>query len=230
MTKKILVFILGSSNSEYRELHNTIKQTWYTRKHKDVEILFYTDNEKQINKSNYPILSDEELILPCNDGMHNIGVKTIMAFEWALQMYNFNYIFRCNMGSFVDTNKLINFVSTKPSTKFYCGIIGTFCNLIKFASGSGYFLSKDLVELIVKNKTMWEHNLIDDVALGLFMKNFDIPINETATRLSFTDVEPLYQIGNEEVDYISPEHLYHIRCRSTHRDKDFKKLKELFEQ
>ena len=44
----------------------------------------------------------------------------------------------------------------------------------KFASGSGYFISKDLIKIVITNKNKWKHGLIDDVALGVILNKVKI--------------------------------------------------------
>jgi len=228
--KKVVILILGSTNSDYEDLTQTIKDTWFNIKNEDVEILFYTDNSKQEVKVDYPILNGSELILPCADGYHNIGIKTLMAFEWVLTNYNPDYIFRCNLGSFVDSNKIMQFLQDKPTYQFYCGIVGEAFNLIKFASGSGYFLSNDLIKLIVDNNHLWAHSLCDDVAVGYLLNQFNICPNMLAKRLSYCNEEIYYQIGANTVNDIPNNQLYHIRCRSNDRKNDIAKINNLYAQ
>lgn len=228
--KKVVILVMCSSNSHYKRLENAIKETWFNIKNDNVEIIFYSDNEKIENKSEYPVLIGNDLILPCDDGFLNLGHKTIKAFEWVNNNYNYDYIYRSNLGAYIDSNKLIKFIEGKSKNKFYCGIVGKTQTGVKipFASGSGYFLSKDLVEIVLTNKHLWNHNIVDDVALGELLLKFSIDVDESARRLNYCDNKVFYQIGELDVDHIDNSELYHIRLRSDNREIDINRMSDLY--
>ena len=91
---------------------------------------------------------------------------------------------------------------------FYAGFIGNHHG-INFASGSGYFISKDLVIRVLQNKDLWDHNLVDDVSLGKLL-----------TRNFFVDIQKVERIDLESSDYDSkrildnPRNVFHYRCKS----------------
>jgi hypothetical protein len=75
---------------------------------------------------------------------------------------------------------------------------------------------------------LFNHQVIDDVALGEFMANRHIPINKQAIRLSYVNDLVEYHIGDRTVDHIDHNLIYHIRLRSSDRNIDIKKMHELF--
>lgn len=232
--KKVIILVMCSSNPDYKKLENNIKETWFNIKNDDVEIIFYSDNEKIENKSEYPVLIGNDLILPCDDGFFNLGHKTIKAFDWVNKNYNYDYIYRSNLGAYVDSNKLIKFIEGKNKTKFYCGIVGKdsyyLGREVTFASGSGYFLSNDLVEIVLSNEHLWNHNIVDDVALGELLSKFSINVDKSAMRLNYCDNKVFYQIGDLDVDHIDKSELYHIRLRSDSREIDINRMSNLYEE
>jgi len=220
-----------SSASKFKKLETTIKKTWASNCHPNIKLIFYKDNGESLFKKKVPILKDTNLILPCKDGYFNCTEKTLQAFEYVSANFNFEYIFRTNLGSFINFHKIVAFLIDKPINKFYCGIIGTYKHddkSIMYASGSGYFLSNDLVELIVSDRNRFNHNLIDDVALGEFLANHNVGINQEAKRLSYNDNQVEYQIGTETVKTIDDGLLYHVRLRSSNRDRDIERMQILF--
>lgn len=232
LNKKVIILVMCSSNSLYKELEESIKETWFNSRGSDIEIIFYSDNDNEINKLDYPLLRGNNLILPCDDGYFNLGKKTIMAFDWVSKNYTYDYIYRSNLGAFINIKNLLTFLKNKPKDKFYCGIIGKlFLNKeIKFASGSGYILSNDVVNIILDNKDKWNHSIIDDVALGELLSNLKIELDETARRLSYCDDDVYYQIGESDVDEIVDDEIYHIRLRSNNRTKDINNMHYLWEK
>ena len=53
ISKKVVILVMSStSKSEYVEIEESIKQTWYNLRNDDVEIIFYKDNQNLTYKSN----------------------------------------------------------------------------------------------------------------------------------------------------------------------------------
>jgi hypothetical protein len=137
-----------------------------------------------------------------------IGKKTLDAFEACVQEMDFDYIFRTNVSSYVDLQTLNDFIQDKPKENYYAGTLGNHQG-IDFASGSGYFISKDLVVKVLKNRGLWDHNLIDDVSLGkLLTKTLQIEIEEVA-RIDIDSVETVF----EKIE-ASKLGTYHYRCKA----------------
>jgi len=88
----------------------------------------------------------------------------------------------------------------------YSGLIG-YHNNIKFASGAGMLLSKQLCYSLINSKNSLDYNLIDDVSIGLLLQNINIsPLTRFET---FKYENNVNQISKEMIkDY------YHFRCKS----------------
>ncbi len=155
-----------------------------------------------------------------------------MAFDWVLKNYEFDYIYRSNLGAFVFPDRVVKFLDDKPKNNFYCGIIGEdtfyFGRKIRFASGSGFFLSKDLVKLVSDKKNEFVYNSVDDVAMGEFLSRYNVEINKSAKRYNMCDDDEFYQIGDEKVDSIDDQDIYHIRLRSEDRSKDIERMVSIY--
>jgi hypothetical protein len=232
--KSVVILVLCSSNQNFKKLEHAIKETWFNYGNDEVEILFYADNDAFEIKSQHPVFDGCNLILPCHDGYHNCGVKTLLALDWVRQNYEYRYIYRSNLGAYVNPDKLLTFLTDKPARRFYCGIVGEdsahFGRPVKFASGSGYFLSRDVVDIVAENYRMWDHSAIDDVALGDLLSKFDIAIDKSARRLNLCNDRRFYQIGDRTVDSIPKNEIYHVRLRSDNREQDIERMRQLYEE
>lgn len=237
--KKVVIMVMASSSPNFKILEEGIKNTWFNMKNDEVDIIFYEDNQLHDEKFDYPILKENNLILPCNDGYYNCGIKTILAYEWLLSNYEFEYVYRSNLGAFVWPDKILTFLEDKPKNNFYSGIfLNDTYNLgfnVSYASGSGYFLSKDLVQKIVDNKNIWPHQAVDDVALGYVLDKFGVGVDKRATGkiLCLDDENQYYWQYNKNgvfVDFVPDDEIYHARLR--HKDglrhKDVEKMKEIY--
>lgn len=165
--KKILILILSCNHPVYKLLANEgINKTWNSIDIDNMPTFFYEGGYKESYRDKSTIYLTE------SDDYANITKKTIEAFSYCIDNFDFDYIFRTNSSSYVNKYKLLEWLSDKPLNNFYSGIIGVHNN-IKYASGSGYSISKDLVEKILKNKNLIDINDYDDISVGKFL-NTDI--------------------------------------------------------
>lgn len=231
--KKIIVLVMCASNkrnTDYLALERCIKNTWFNIQHPDTEIIFYKGWESY-KKIETPIYRTPDLILPVIDRLELLNEKTLMAFEWINTNYNFEYIYRSNLGAYVNTSRLVTFLEDKPKEKFYCGIKEQE-QYGPFASGAGYFLSKDLIDLILKYKSNWPSTVVqpDDQTLGYFMHVMRVPVHLGAKRKNICNNLITYNINDVKtyVPRIPEEELYHIRLRSSDRKLDIENMKKIY--
>jgi len=227
---KILILVLSSVNDIQIE---PIKQTWASYKLPEIDIFFYYGKNDLKN-------TDRDIYLDVMEKYENMGYKTLKMFEY-IKDFEYDYVFRTNTSSYVNQEKLLEFLSDKPRDNFYCGIKG-YCG-IYFCSGCGYFLSKNLVNMILENKNNWNHDLVDDVALGKLFLNLNIHPTDIAKRLDIWISEIPYQVKNStnrfmyhtnnkivnELEYDSIKDFYHFRCKQTDRNNDIVIIKKLYE-
>jgi hypothetical protein len=82
------------------------------------------------------------------------------------------------MSSVVNLNNLYDFVINNKND--YSGVIGHINN-IKFASGAGILLSKQLCSNLITYKNLLNYNLIDDLSIGLLFQTNNViiyPLNK----------------------------------------------------
>ena len=197
---KILILVLSfNDNAIYSKFYKTQKETWDSEKIDGVETFYYFGN------SNKNEIIGNDIFVDVNESIHNYGYKTINTFE-LINDLEFDYVFRTNSSSYVDKKMLLEYVETKPKENYYSGMIGNYDG-INFASGSGYFISKDLIKLVLNQKDNWNHLLIDDVAIAkiLFDNNINPYLNER------------FDVINEiEI----PVNFFHYRLKNKNRDFD----------
>lgn len=162
----------------------------------DVETLFYYSGARLEEEG-------DTLVVPVPEGLQNIGRRTISCFEYLLTHRSIDVVFRTNASSYVDLINLRNYAIQHLTPRFYSGVVAQ--RKIPYASGAGYFLSRDLVKRVVDAASDWHHDLTEDRALGeLLARNGIHPL--PAPRQQFRIKPALHQVDTS---------LYHFRCRTT---------------
>lgn len=219
---KVLILVLSSRNDKYQLMIDTIKETWGSNKQENVDIIYYFGNN---NKTE---MIDNNLYLTTSEKHSMMGPRTLNAFEYLINE-DFDYIFRVNAGCYIRQDILLEFLKNKPRENFYSGIIGNYMG-ITYCSGSGYFLSKDIVKKLVKDKNNLRlyysngQNCVDDVAVGEMITRFGVKPDLNAIRLSICDGKNEYQIGDKTVSNIDDGKIYHYRLRSNNRYDDINNM------
>lgn len=208
-----LLAVLSTQNNLYKPLHDTLEATCYSIVHPEVEVVyFYGHPLKENDGRNY--------YFDIPEGWHAITAKTLKAFEFFLTK-DFDYFFRANESCYNVQDRLAEWLKDKPKTNFYAGFEGSYG--IPFMLGSGYVLSRDVVEYVVQNKDKWDFSIPDDVALGKLLHNF--PFYNKFGYCLFGVVGDTYDIWKyvdgvkteyHNVKHVTKQHFdgcFHIRCK-----------------
>lgn len=204
---KIVILVLSKDDEIYSKLEDCIRKTWASNS--DIKIFYYYGG------SSFFRVIDDRIYTIHKESLYNIGYKTIDSLEYLYNNVDFDYIFRTNSSSYINIKNLIDFLIDKPINSFYSARVNTELNTgIKFGSGSGYFISKDIVKFIIENKEKWNHNLIDDVSLGDLLLNNGFKLTPS-NRLDIDNIidNKLYY-GDNLVDESKLNQNFHFRCKS----------------
>jgi hypothetical protein len=192
---RTLVLVLASYGPPFSMLSRAVKETWGSVEVPDVETLFYRGGTTLAVDGN-------DLRVPAADDHVNMGRKTLACFEYVLGHREFDVVFRTNLSCYVDLPNLRDFTEAYATPRFYAGVLGT--GPVPYASGAGYFLSRDLVELVVEHGEAWDHGLIDDVALGVLLAGLGVA-PQPAPRQDFDRVRQVKRLDRAQ---------FHFRCRT----------------
>jgi hypothetical protein len=184
--KQVLILVQSSMIPGYDKLFEINKDTWGT----GFDVWYYFGRIDQEN--------DVERVYNClyfklpEDAYIE---KNLIAFKWIYENVLFDYIFFCCSGSYVDKVEMQKFIEDKPLNNFYCGIAGCAFGA-DFASGSGFFISKDLVKMVIDNteeiKGYHLGKIYNDVEIGRFLTTHGVLIAPGARRSNTEIVEGCY--------------------------------------
>jgi hypothetical protein len=178
---KILILAIYSNNKYYQQMLK-IQRSYY-HNFKNVSSFFIDFRQNQMNDVE---IENDFIYVKGEDTYLNITYKTINALEYALKNLQFDYIIRTNMSTIINIPQLYNYCLQLPTKDIYTS--GCMMNLqwldpksgIKdkslfgtiFASGTSIIMSKNVIQFIIQHKSKIRYDIIDDVAIGIFISNY----------------------------------------------------------
>jgi hypothetical protein len=151
-----------------------------------------------------------------------VGMKVLLGLRHVIENYEFDYLFRTNSSSYVSIESLEKFASKLPSKKVFYGPEATL-GKIKFRSGSGYLLSKDVVQGVLDNHTSWEHCVPEDVAISRVIELRNLAIQKTTTRIDILDVK-----DSQKISPALEQDIFHFRCKSSYPEVSIDLMKKIY--
>ena len=219
---KLLLMVI-SSNTYPAMRNSNAQQKIYKKKDNDFQAYWYRGIEKNRQLSKSFELKNQDLILDCSDDSRQMGQKTLQAFEWALHNVNFQYLIRPTPSSYVNLDYIEKLIDDDffKNEIVYAGTVHSIKDKdeIKkfFISGSTLILNRKCVELIVENKTQWNHDYWDDVALADLLQNLDIePIDLPRTDIKGNPFKQNIKIDNYQFRCRADNHYYYPRVIEAH--------------
>ena len=200
---KILILILSSNTYPSSRNKKAIKKTWGSDLSDNFRIIFYESGKDEK-------IVEDTLFVETDTSTKNLGLKLLLALDWCNKNVDYDFIFRTNTSSFVNTMELENYILANLIDKeyVYCGtpLVRDYKESnkkINFLSGAGIIFNKKTIQLILKKKNQWDHNEWEDVSIGKLLGENNIP---------FTDGKR-QDIENNFYDNIIDKTNYHYRCR-----------------
>jgi len=226
---KIIILILSTKDTRYDDFVKSCTEGWVKKARENgFRCIFYSGGAERNS------LENDNLLLDCDDSLSGTALKLYKALEFIENnKIHYTHIYRTNLSSFIFIDTFKKY-SEKINDDIYAGVIGCFNKVtlfnkfhllstfaskflafqaLKFASGSGFFLSRNhILKLINTDKINF--NYIDDVMLGSVLEGIKI--------VSI----PRYDIVNNLPSKYE-SNCFHVRLKSTNRQNDAIRLKLL---
>ena len=207
---KITTLIISSDTYPATRNIKAQKKIYLETSNPQENIYWYRQgNKSQLNGKKANLIKND-LFLDIPDDTLSMGKKTILAFEWAEENLEYDFIVRPTPSSYVNFYNLKKFINEKLKSVdiVYAGNIqktkDKSGNPITFVSGSTLVLNKKCIQLILENKHNWDHTYWDDVGLAVLLKE----LNVKEIQVDRFDIP-----GNPYKQKI-PKKYYQYRCRA----------------
>jgi hypothetical protein len=223
---KYVNLVLYSDDKIYNKMKQITEK--YYKKFKNVTTIYYKF-DKDI-KNNYEMQGNVLKIKGTESYLPGILDKTVKAMEYVVDN-DFDYLVRSNISTIVDFELLDKELSKKP-IEYGGGLINTLQNIdksggivdetyfgLKYVSGTAIVFSKKTLKQMIENKDKLNYKLIDDVAIGLLMRDeLQKPAQQVGSFLFVSDKD---QIGEKRYVF--------YRHRSSDRETDVKNMQMIVE-
>jgi hypothetical protein len=150
--------------------------------------------------------------------------KEIGILAHAIDNYEFDYLFTTTTSSYILPNNLLKVIANKPRELYYGGMIPY--ENANFASGSNRFFSRDVVELLVKNRKFLDCGIIEDVSIANLLQKYDI----LPDSLFGLNLDSLNQIENLTSEQMNLNYHYRLKSGPLSKRNDVELFKKLHEK
>ncbi len=125
------------------------------------------------------------------ESIKNTAIKLHVALQWSLDNRDFDFIFRTNSSTYVDTQKLLRHVRNAPRSSYLAGVVGEL-NGAQFPSGTGILMSRDVAAKLCASGVLLTQT-VDDVAVGGGAKSLGLEI-QPIRRLDVSDCQAVLEL------------------------------------
>lgn len=228
INKDIVMLVIASRSDIYDQMIN--KYWCYLIKYikeNNYSIKIYLLFGNNVKTDDLNLNDDDKLILNTPESyMPGILIKTIESFKIINNLYDYKHIIRTNLSSFFIVENILKISENLNDNNIYAGVNGIQpAQNIPFVSGSGFWLSRDIVNIILNNKNKLNKNLVDDVSIGDLLSNIN---KSKLDRYDLTNGIEIFDKKKLIEDIIEKEH-YHIRINSINKNLDIKYMKAFTE-
>lgn len=228
INKDIVMLVIASRSDIYDQMIN--KYWCYLIKYikeNNYSIKIYLLFGNNVKTDDLNLNDDDKLILNTPESyMPGILIKTIESFKIINNLYDYKHIIRTNLSSFFIVENILKISENLNDNNIYAGVNGIQpAQNIPFVSGSGFWLSRDIVNIILNNKNKLNKNLVDDVSIGDLLSNIN---KSKLDRYDLTNGIEIFDKKKLIEDIIEKEH-YHIRINSINKNLDIKYMNSFTE-
>lgn len=158
--------VLSCQLPPWGKMSITSKQTWDSVPVEGLETVFYYGRPFQENNGN-------DIYFDYEEGYDTLGFRDLDAYQWALDNKHWDFMVRINSSCYVHKRNLLKHLQTLPSKKIYSGL-AVDADPKWMWGGGQYIISRDVVQGIVDNKSVWNHSLMEDVAQSYVVNHLGV--------------------------------------------------------
>jgi hypothetical protein len=153
----------------YEKMEQAARETCFKDIPKNISTYYIYNRDGRVGididlEDGESVLIDDRFYFGVDDPGHGREFirRCIEFFGYCLKNFEFDYIFRPNIGCWVDFNGLNRIVNSLPKTRVWAGETMLCRHTLPFAAGSGIIFSKDVIELLWDAHVTSEYGDVDN--------------------------------------------------------------------
>jgi len=166
---KVLILVLSYHKPPYNALYRASRQTWDSEEVDGVETLYYFGAGNPINEQS-------TITVPVQEGLMNMGRKTLAAFGRAMA-WDWDVMARVNSSCYVDKVALKSYCEGLPTKDLFAGS-EVDANPRWMWGGGQYLISRDVVQGVLANASKWNHGEMEDMAMSRLIDDMGVPYSQ----------------------------------------------------
>lgn len=139
-----------------------------------------------------------------------MGHRLIGTLSHALEFTDFDFVLRTNSSSYIDPNALQSWICSRSTVPDYFGVpilVKRGPLRLTYASGTTIGMSRSAVQRVVGTASSWRHDFIEDLALGVKMRELGIPL-QPIRRVDVTSASEVAHLSRG-----ATEDVFAYRCK-----------------
>lgn len=172
--KHTLILVLSAIRKPWGAMLEKSMATWDSIGHPNTTTLYYVGNEGTPGPNVFVSGLDE--------GLKNIGRRTIEAYGHALTIPGWTHLARPHSSCYVHKRKMVEYINELPDTGVMYGLQGRTQTGEPFLAGCGHYIySRDVIENLVQHGHQWDHRIMEDNAVSKLAISLGIPFGQIRT-------------------------------------------------
>jgi hypothetical protein len=160
-------------------------------------------------------ITGHDITVNVGEGLRKLGIKVLSGLT--VLEKNYDFVIKTTLSSTFNFKKLLEGIENLTLIKgvpIYAGSVIDFNVNKPFVSGANLLLDKNAIQILLQNKSKWNHGELDDVAIGKIMRTNEVPIHKL-TSLNIDSMEALEKLPIEVL-----RETQHFRCKSSNIPRD----------
>lgn len=195
---RILVGICSCNNAGNRRA--ACRETWLSHPQPDVECRFFLGRRE-------PLPAEPDVVnLWVDDGYNHLPAKGLAFYRWALENYDFEWLFKCDDDTYLSLERLPEICDERYD------LIGDMSVSLRGApsGGAGYLMSRRLVELFVQHAAEIPPGGAEDLLFGNLASRLGVPMQASTRLLMYNTPAPHRSNDQVSCHWCSPDRLRDI--------------------
>lgn len=146
--KQCELVVLIQSCRKFVNRRNNCRQTWLTHVPEGVEYFFGVGDKSATEVT--PIKNEPHVLaFPCADDYSGLREKTLAMLQYAVDHYDFRYLFKCDDDTYVALDRLLKLANEYGDPIFLSNVMWTGADYT-ISGGAGYLLSRGNVDIVLE--------------------------------------------------------------------------------